>query len=428
MRLAALLAAALLGACAPLAHDVPSVVAAREPGACRTGPHGGPPGARWTDRGIGGTGRPAGAAKQADRGIGGTGIVGVITGFGSVCVAGRELAYDDAVPVRLDGAPVSSAALRAGQLAAVEAAGPHDALRALGISVRHEVSGPVEAVDGDGALRVAGQRVAVTEQARAASEAATTARPGEWVAVSGLRRADDTIQATRLDRRSPGLVLVRGTLSEKAATWYVGALELRSVPVRHPATGRRVTASGRYEDGVLHVVTIADDVLAQDLPAYFGESVSSYVVEGYVSVEAGRLRLGAGLDAAASPGTDPFAARRAVVEFRRETNGSLRATILRKVAAAPPQPMLPFRSGGLPSQYGPSGDGQPFGGGVDGPGDRNPGDVGIEAPSVGPGPGMSGGGPGGRPGNPAFGQRPPGPPGRPGRASGPGQAGGPGRR
>lgn len=40
------------------------------------------------DSGIGGTGQ------QAQEGIGGTGIIGVITGFASVCVNGLEILYD----------------------------------------------------------------------------------------------------------------------------------------------------------------------------------------------------------------------------------------------------------------------------------------------------------------------------------------------
>ncbi len=121
---------------------------------CRVGPDGGP---AVADRGIGGTGEPK--RRVADRGIGGTGIIGVITGFGSVCVNGFEVAYDPAVPVSVDGRPDGADILRVGQLAAIEASGGTGAmLHARRLAVRHEVVGPVEAAPGGtGALRVAGR-------------------------------------------------------------------------------------------------------------------------------------------------------------------------------------------------------------------------------------------------------------------------------
>jgi hypothetical protein len=68
------------------------------------------------ERGIGGTGTPPGNPELADRGIGGTGIVGVITGFASVCVDGLEIAYDRSAAVDIDGAAGTPAALRVGQI------------------------------------------------------------------------------------------------------------------------------------------------------------------------------------------------------------------------------------------------------------------------------------------------------------------------
>ena len=347
MRRAVLIAAALLGSCAPAARNPPSVLPAGNAAVCRIGPDGGPPAARSADRGIGGTGALPVADRQADRGIGGTGIVGVITGFASVCVAGREVAFDGAVPVRIDGDPGAPADLRAGQLAAVEARGLDTALRARSIAVRHEVSGPVEAVAGDGVLRVAGQQVVVSEQARAVPGGAVRPRPGEWVAVSGLRGPDDTIQATRLDRRVPGTALVRGMLLDKGGTLSIGALEIRSAPRGRALVGRSVTASGRYRDGALYVETLAGDVLTEDPPAYFAGTVQTFVLEGYATAASGRLRLGRGLDAAASPEIGSFAPRRAVVEFKRGQDGSLRATFLRDVGAAPGGLSNPGRKPGL---------------------------------------------------------------------------------
>src|SRR5260370_15806539 len=72
---------------------------------------------RGTDQGIGGTG----ITRGDDHGIGGTGIVGVIQRFGSIYVNGERIAYAADVPVRIDGEPASSKALRIGHVARVVA-------------------------------------------------------------------------------------------------------------------------------------------------------------------------------------------------------------------------------------------------------------------------------------------------------------------
>ncbi|WP_241771248.1 DUF5666 domain-containing protein, partial [Acidisphaera rubrifaciens] len=138
-----------------------------------------------------------------------TGIVGVVTGFASLCVDGLEVALPATTPVRIDGAPGRIADLRAGQLALVGSVGQGDALTAQAVSVRHEVTGPVSRVLADGQkLLVAGQTVTVTD----ATWRAVPARPGDWIAVSGLRTPAGDIAASRIDRAPPGRVRVHGHL------------------------------------------------------------------------------------------------------------------------------------------------------------------------------------------------------------------------
>jgi hypothetical protein len=314
------------------------------PVACRVGPDDGPvlgdrgiggTGAasgstRTADRGIGGTGAASGAARSADRGIGGTGIIGVVTGFASVCLDGREVGLGDTVPVSVDGEPASAAALRAGQLAAVGASGPGTALQARSVAVRHEVSGPVEAIEADSTLRVAGQRVAASGD----TWGERAPRPGEWVAVSGLRRADGVIVATRIDRRAPGgLVTVHGLLlAGPDGTLRIGDLEVRpaaGIPVAAP--GQYATAFGRYRDGgVLLAEDVAPDVLAENPAAYFGGSVGVVIVEAYASIGEGRVRFGHGREFPASPNLGPFAPGRAIVELERRGAGAFVATAVRE--------------------------------------------------------------------------------------------------
>ena len=248
------------------------------------------------DRGIGGTGIAPAGQRTADRGLGGTGIVGVITGFGSVCVNRLEVALNGTLQVKVDGNRTAGTMLRAGQVVAIGADGTGAGLRARSIAVRHEVSGRVEA--GNDGLIVAGQLVAVLPS----TLGHTDILPGEWVAVSGLRTPDGTIAATRVDQRDPGPVTVHGVLAAgDNGMWRIGTLALRLPPGQAASVGTQVVVSGHYVEDVLLVEALSPDLLASDPPAYFGSAVRHVVIASYVRFENGRVRLNGGFEAPAGP-------------------------------------------------------------------------------------------------------------------------------
>lgn len=153
--------------------------------------------------GMGGTGM------RADGGIGGTGIqaeadlglIGVITGFGSICVDGIEVHYDPDTPVTSAGAPASAAALALGQLVAVRAAGNGSHVRARDIQILEAVVGPASGFDrAANTLQVAGQRVRLDATTVLAAGAAPAELAGQTLRVSGLWRADGSLAATRVER------------------------------------------------------------------------------------------------------------------------------------------------------------------------------------------------------------------------------------
>ena len=278
------------------------------------------------ERGVGGTGIAPTDQRTAERGIGGTGIVGVITGFGSVCVNRLEVALKGSLQVEVDGHRIAGTTLRAGQVVAIGAEANGTGLRARSIAVRHEVSGPVEVINvgGNDVVIVAGQRVAVLPSTLGYKGLA----PGDWVAVSGLRTADGTIVATRIDQRDPGQVVVRGLLaSGDNGTWRIGALALRSLPGRAASIGAQVAASGRYDETGLSVEEVSPDLLASDPPAYFGPAVRQVVIASYVHLENGRVRLSGGFEAPAGPRIGAALAQPglAVVSLER-VNKAFRAT------------------------------------------------------------------------------------------------------
>jgi hypothetical protein len=306
-------------------------------------------GAPASDRGIGGTGGPAAGPVLSDRGIGGTGIVGVITGFGSVIVNGIEVAYAPTTPVTVDGVSDTTATLHLGQLAAMVARDDHG-WRASTIAVRHEVSGPVTLVSDDGGpigpiVTVAGQRVAIDP----GTAGLRTVRPGEWIAVSGLRRPDGVIAASRIDLGMPGTVLVRGPVMPNAGGWQIGDLPVRPPQGTQVAAGENIIARGTIVSGTLSVTTASPDVLHSDPGAYFGSHVRRLVIEAYVSGADGQMRLGHGLVATPAPGIAvPGGEHRAIVDLERGPHGGFVATRLRGVGqtgALHPAPFVPREHG-----------------------------------------------------------------------------------
>ncbi|MBY0339101.1 MAG: hypothetical protein K2X11_20985, partial [Acetobacteraceae bacterium] len=159
---------------------------------------------RRTERGIGGTGGIAdrgigGTGAVAARGIGGTGviatgIIGTITAFGSIWANGRRVEVG-AAAISLDGEPATEAMLRVGGVVALLAR-PDTAgtLVADAVELRVAVAGPVDRVEPGGTFTILGQRVAPDGTRRGD----VTPAPGVWLAVSGLRRPDGVIVASRI--------------------------------------------------------------------------------------------------------------------------------------------------------------------------------------------------------------------------------------
>jgi hypothetical protein len=351
MRLAALLMLGLLTACAARQGAQvaePETLAAD--GMCRIGPKQGP--VVVADRGIGGTGAP----RVADRGIGGTGIVGVITGFGSVCVNGLEVRYDRSASVERDGAPIQAAALRAGQLVVIRAEGPLGDPYTTMISVRREVAGRIEAIDlAAGTVTIAGQAVSVPSE----TWGADNLHLGDWVAVSGLRRVDGTIVASRFDSAEANAFTVRGQVVRNGATVRIGKLAVGGTAAGRLKSGQFVTVSGRYRAGQPQVSAVALDPLFPNPAGYFGSSVRTVVLQAFVRVGDGAVWLN-GMKVPLGPHVRGLAgpARLAVVSLERRPDGSYtavrlrytnyRGTLLKTGSAAgagwgspPPPPRLP---------------------------------------------------------------------------------------
>lgn len=303
---------ALLASCTPAPRPSTLAVAAAAAPVCRVGPDDGPP---LAERGIGGTGAPA--IQLAERGIGGTGIIGVVTGFASICLAGREVALPAGVPIEIGGVPADPHALRAGQVAAIEASGDGATLTARRIEVRYEVSGPIEFVTAD-RVQVAGQTVLLGPDTWLRTPPAL----GQWVAVSGLRNATGAIVATRLDLVSTRTVLIHGIIQRTDGQYRLGTLPLRPPPGDLLVPGLPVSVTGVYDDAGFRAGSITRDLLVADPGAYFGNYTSNFIVEGYAQPISGRIPFGTQSFAPAS--SRPVGADRNIATFQRNAAGDVR--------------------------------------------------------------------------------------------------------
>jgi hypothetical protein len=280
-------------------------------------------------RGLTENGGPS--RSKAEPKIGDAGIVGVITGFNSVCIDGTEIGLDGAVPMQIDETTASGTELRAGQVAVIEAVAENGTLRSLHLAVRHELTGPIERQAADGTMTIAGQPVVVPAGTRGGGQFAV----GDWVAVSGLRHPDGSILATRLDAVSKGVVTLHGRIVTEGGKLRIGAATVLPPVGSHVSAGMFVAVSGRYEAGVLRAGRLEGDLLAQDPESFFGGSIHRIIERSLVRIDSGRVLLNGVLPVPVAPGVTLPAGDvvDAVVTMDRGADGTYAVT---RVDVVPP--------------------------------------------------------------------------------------------
>lgn len=283
--------------------------------------------------GISGTGIDQAAAD--------TGIVGTITGFASICVGGTEIHYDAATPISIDGSPARIADLAVGQVVEVVARGSGTELRAAVIQAAPLVAGPVLAVDANH-LIVAGQRVDVSATTWMDSVVAKQldAIPlGSALQVYGLRRADGSIDASRLAPDPGAVVRLQGPVAATADS--PNRVLIAGTPVELPNgfsvdVGAHLAVRGSWDDGVVR----AADVQAQAASHWF-ERVTRVEIEAYARpVERGLDIGGIVVDAGVPEFQASYANQR--VKLTAELDEA-RHLHVRTLVLARPRPAAPLR-------------------------------------------------------------------------------------
>ena len=249
--------------------------------------------------GMGGTGIDQ-AGLHDNGGIGGTGIVGVITGFASICVNGMEVHYDSTTPINDNGLPAQASALSVGQVVVVTAEGQADELQARQIALQHLAIGPLASVNAArGELEVLGQTVHWRGDAARLAGLQT----GQWMRISGLRLSDGSIEMSHLQAVPPQALAVltgpaeRGTHGgmrvggARVSTEQLGLIDgLRAW--RAAIDGQEIQISGVWDGKKLD----ATNLQIQPTRNAIGQ-VERIVFEGYVrsasrdSVDIGQGRM-----------------------------------------------------------------------------------------------------------------------------------------
>jgi len=297
--------------------------------------------------GIGGTGQVAGMPP----GIGGTGIIGTVTGFGSIFVNGFEVDYAPNQSITFKDRTVRPDTLRIGQVVEIEAEGSGQRLRARRLSVRHEVAGPIERIDTSRRIAVVfGQRVEIPEGIISASRGSQAMKigdlaVGDHIDVSGLRRANGVIAASRIDKTASGeTAVLRGQVTTSGQTSF----SVNGVRIDAPRGGRPAGVSSGKDVLIIGTV-IRGQLRARRIKQLtrkpFSGRVRRLSVEGYV-----RRAISGGAAVGRIPITQlPARARiqagqRIILDGSLSARGRFAPTRLRRPTVKLRQPKLPQRN------------------------------------------------------------------------------------
>ena len=224
-----------------------------------------------------GAGRTQDSDRQVEGGIGGTGIVGILTDFGSVIVAGYRVATPGDVRVTDAFGSRSFESLSRGDSLTVEASGPTSALEAKRIHVTYPLVGIVTAVaDGGRSLTVSGVTVRLDSAARGVSVGSRVAVSGLW---NGAEIAASSVTPARAD-----LDLVSGTVTRRGGRAFVG-------PVAVSGRGLAALRSGGYAEIVGTFDPQSQRLVAQSVATarFTGAAgpLRQLAIEGYLEATSG---------------------------------------------------------------------------------------------------------------------------------------------
>ncbi len=211
-----------------------------------------------------------GQNREVEGGIGGTGIVGLLTDFGSLVVAGRTVKTDTDTAVLDAFGGLSENDLALGDSLTIEASTTADGLLARRVHLTQPLVGLITVVNGN-TVTINGIEVTL-------ETASPLTQTGQRVAASGLWRGQSVI-ASRLSPARSALDLVAGDVSRAGFRTLIGGVQVSGARLPQLAVGSYATAVGSYDQSTSRL--IVQQVQAERFRASAGP-LQRLIVEGFL--------------------------------------------------------------------------------------------------------------------------------------------------
>ena len=212
--------------------------------------------------GIGGTGRTpqdglGGTGHQPQSGVGGTGqklsVVGVITGFASVCVNGEEVHFEDKTIVTINGESANTSSLAVGQIVSIAADQTPKGWTASSIITNDAVSGPITKFNAPNRAVIAGQIVNLPKEFTTGVVKKQLA-VGQNIRVQGLRLLNGEILATSATLSNSRQIVISGFVQKlNSGIVRVGGVKVANLARNLAVTGQLISVTGRMVGLTLQV-------------------------------------------------------------------------------------------------------------------------------------------------------------------------------
>lgn len=235
------------------------------------------------DGGMGGTGIFAENGLLPDNSKGGIAIIGVVTGFASICVNDTEVHYDANTPIFDNGNSAKLANLTAGQMVMMTADRVSDRLVARAIGMIDAVVGPIDKLDLNlMQIEVMGQTIQLDVLAM---QQMHTLEQGAVVRVSGHRLANGRIVATRVSiTNKKGLASTYGIVTSVASDGF--AVSGTKITINNKSVldkikvGHEMLVGGAWNGSAIQPIKM----VAQPVKNAMNRAETA-IVEGFVGLE-----------------------------------------------------------------------------------------------------------------------------------------------
>ena len=254
--------------------------------------------------GIGGTGDALAARLLPQNAQGGIAIIGVVTGFASICVNGEEVFYDHTTAVFDNGASAKLSQLGTGKMVMLKADRVNGKLFARAIGIFDAVAGPIDKLDiAHQRMQVMGQTIALdpitVQQMRALNSNAV-------VRVSGHRLASGEIVATRVDlTQNNSLVNTFGIVTNVGKDGFtingtrvdIGASISEKIDLKTIKLGSEVNVAGAWNGKLIE----AKHIELQPIKNMINHADSA-IIEGFAHIDSANNLLVEGTEVVLTEG------------------------------------------------------------------------------------------------------------------------------